>query len=750
MSTVETVGRYRITRKLGEGGMGVVYAAHDDRLDRPVAIKRIRPGLSDERERQRLWREARAGASVNHPNVCQLYEIDEDRQGLFLAMELLEGEPLSSRLVRGPLTPNEAVQTALAVLNALGALHQRGIVHRDLKPSNIFLSPHAVKLLDFGLARPFVASSGEMTAELTRPGVLIGTPRYLAPEQIEGRVVDGRSDLFVLGIVLYEMVSGKRPFGGDSVFEIARAILEDEPPALAGSSSIVSLDRIIHRALRKRAEDRYQTAESFAQELRSALLLTDSVEVAHVRPMTRLVVLPFRMLRPDPAIDFLAFSVADAISSALSGLPSLVVRSTAGASRLAGDPPDIRALAKALDVDVVLLGTLLSSGEQVRVSAQLVQAPSGTLVRAMTSQSTIGEIFQLQDQLAKSIVDSLSLSLTATDERRINRDEPANPEAYEYYLRANQLYLGSRGWATARDLYLRCVERDPRFAPGWAKLGRCYRLLGKFGDPSTAGSNLALGEQALKRALDINPDLSLAHHLYAYIEVDAGHAKEAMVRLLGRVRRAPSDPELFAGLVHACRYCGLLDESVAAYDRASRLDPSVITSVGPSLLMKRDFERVVAIDRSDPPLPRALALVQLGRRSEGVELLRGILAQELHPQLHHMLHTVVMYLEGRHEDLIRSLHELAETSFDDPEKFFHWAGALAEAGDQDGALGFLERALNAGFNPAPALVRDPRFDPVRATSDFRSLVRRADERQKEALEAFRGADGPRLLGLAQM
>src|SRR5262249_40413572 len=146
--------------------------------------------------------------------------------------------------------------------------------------------------------------------------------------------------------------------------------------------------------------------------------------------------------------------------------------------------------------------------------------------------STIGEIFQLQDQLAKSIVDSLSLSLTAGEKRRINRDEPANAEAYEYYLRANQLYEGSKGWATARDLYVRCVECDPRFAPGWAKLGRCYRRLAKFGNPSNAEANLGLAEQALKRALEINPDLSLAHHLYAYIEVDRGHAKEAMVRLL--------------------------------------------------------------------------------------------------------------------------------------------------------------------------------------------------------------------------
>src|SRR5436190_1850108 len=194
---IEMTGRYRIVQKLGEGGMGIVYAAHDDRLDRPVAIKRIRPGLSDGQERQRLWREARAVASVNHPNVCQLYEIDEDGEGLFLAMELLEGEALSARLARGALGPNEAVQIALAVLNALAALHQKGIVHRDLKPSNIFLSPHAVKLLDFGLARPFVRTERPGESDLTMPGVVLGTPRYMAPEMIEGRVVDARADLFV-------------------------------------------------------------------------------------------------------------------------------------------------------------------------------------------------------------------------------------------------------------------------------------------------------------------------------------------------------------------------------------------------------------------------------------------------------------------------------------------------------------------------------------------------------------------------
>ena len=321
-------GRYRIMRKLGEGGMGEVYEAHDERLDHPVAIKRLRPAAGDGLERERLWREARTAASVNHPNICQLYEIDSDGDELFLAMELLDGEPLSARLARGPLPSGEAGQIALSVLSALGALHHKGIVHRDLKPSNIFLATHGVKLVDFGLARPFTGDLEATQKNLTIPGIVMGTPRYMAPEQIEGGVTDARSDLFVLGSVLYEMVSGHPPFDGKSVFAVARAITQEEPPALGGSPSVVALDRVIHRALRKNPHDRYQTAAAFAQELRAALLQIDSVGITPVRPLTRLVVMPFRILRPDPALDFLAFSLADAVSSALSGLPSVVIRLT--------------------------------------------------------------------------------------------------------------------------------------------------------------------------------------------------------------------------------------------------------------------------------------------------------------------------------------------------------------------------------------------------------------------------------------
>ena len=694
-------------RKLGEGGMGEVYEAHDERLDRPVAIKRLRPDAGDGQERERLWREARTAASVNHPNICQLYEIDSDGDELFLAMELL-----------------------------------------DLKPSNIFLATHGVKLVDFGLARPFTGDLDATQKNLTIPGIVMGTPRYMAPEQIEGGVTDARSDLFVLGSVLYEMVSGHPPFDGKSVFAVARAITQEEPPALGGSPSVVALDRVIHRALRKNPHDRYQTAAAFAQELRAALLQIDSVGITPVRPLTRLVVMPFRILRPDPALDFLAFSLADAVSSALSGLPSVVIRSTAAASKFVSDAPDLPKLASALDVDVVLLGSMLSSAGQVRVNAQLVHARTGTLMRAITSQSTTDEIFQLQDALVRQIVDSLSLSLAAGEQQRINRDAPASPEAYELYLRANQLQLDVSTWAAALDLYRRSVDLDPQFAPAWARLGRCYRLIGKFGDPANAVGNIARGKDAIQRALAINPELSMAHQLYAYIEVEAGNAREALVRLLERVRQAPSEPELFAGLVHACRYCGLLDASIAAYERAQRLDPALITSVAQTFLLLNDWDRALAVDRSMPSIAKPTALYQLGRGDEAVASIRAFLDKPgLHPQLKTAFETMTGAFESRWEEVLRYTRILAESPFTDPEGFFHWAGALAMAGDRDGALELLERSIEAGFYPASALASYPNLDPLRATPDFRHIVRRAEERHREALGAFRAADGPQLLGL---
>ena len=286
------IGRYTIQRKLGEGGMGVVYAARDERLERTIALKTLSAPAGDATARERLWREAKAAASVNHPNICQIYEVGEDDGRLFIAMELLEGQALVDRLRDGPLSAPETVSIGLGILTALTALHGRGIVHRDLKPSNVFVTVHGVKLLDFGLARPVTDDALTMAGGLTRTGMVIGTPRYMAPEQITGEPIDLRCDLFAAGATLFEMLAGRPAFGGRTTFEVLHATLHEQPPALSGSPIVTAVDRVIRRALSKRPADRPPSAEAMADELR-AVRVTDTVAgpvLAH--PLTRLVVLP--------------------------------------------------------------------------------------------------------------------------------------------------------------------------------------------------------------------------------------------------------------------------------------------------------------------------------------------------------------------------------------------------------------------------------------------------------------------------
>ena len=263
--TPARLGRYRVLHRIGQGGMGVVFAAEDESLGRRVAVKTITE--PDESARKRFRREARAAAGVNHPNVCQVYEIGEDGGQLFITMELLSGEPLSERLTRGPLPLDEAVSLGRGMLAALQALHETGIVHRDLKPSNVFLTPHGVKLLDFGLARPLpkeLTRSIETGTALTQPGLLIGTPRYMAPEQVLGREVDARTDLFAAAAILYESVAGRPAFVGATVVEVLSTTLHDEPPPLIGEGAV--LEQVIRPALAKSPGDRPVTAAEIAAD----------------------------------------------------------------------------------------------------------------------------------------------------------------------------------------------------------------------------------------------------------------------------------------------------------------------------------------------------------------------------------------------------------------------------------------------------------------------------------------------------
>jgi non-specific serine/threonine protein kinase len=746
------IGHYAIARKLGEGGMGVVYEAHDERLERTVAVKKMSSLTGDETARKRFWREARAAARVNHPNVCQLYEIGEDGGELFIVMELLEGEPLSEGLRRGPLSVVETVPIGLGILAALSALHARAIVHRDLKPSNVFLTPHGVKLLDFGLARPSdseLARSLSSAVELTRTGMLVGTPRYMAPEQVTGEGVDARSDLFAVGAILFEMLAGRPAFGGRNVVEILHATLYEQPPALTGSPAVAAADRVIRRALAKRPAERPASADSMAGELRAVRGVDGDDRPALARALTRLVVLPFRVLRPDPETDFLAFSLPDAIATSLSGIGSLIVRSSATAARFAGDVPDLKALAAEADVDRVVMGTLLRSGDQLRAAAQLVEAPEGTLLTSHTVQSSLGDLFRLQDDIARRVVEALSLPLGVVEESP-TLDAPRNARAYELYLRAHELARTYDQLPRARDLYQRCVELDPSFAPAWAHLGRCHRVIGKYIDD--APDSEARAEAAFRRALELNPRLSVAHKFYAHLEADIGQTKTALVRLLTEADRHGNDPELFAGLVHACRYCGLFEQSIAAHEEARRLDPNVPTSLEQTILMTGDIERLMAVKApavvagADDGI-RVIGLGLAGRRDEAR---RGLVAMRQAPRTPAFvawIECLAAWLDRRPADMLAEVSAFSGLKImDDPEAIFQQGWLFCDAGEQERGLDYLRRAVDKGYFVAPTLSGRPHFDALRSDPGFQEVLTRAQAGREQALAAFRDAGGERLLG----
>jgi serine/threonine protein kinase/tetratricopeptide (TPR) repeat protein len=738
------IGRYAIERKLGEGGMGVVYAARDDRLDRTIAVKTLSASATDETARQRLWREARAAASVNHPNVCQIYEIGEDEGRVFIAMELLEGETLADRLRRGPLSTSAAVPIGLGMLAALSALHGRGIIHRDLKPSNVFLTIHGVKVLDFGLARPELDGSLGST-ELTRTGMVMGTPRYMAPEQVTGEPVDTRSDLFAAGAILFEMLAGRPAFSGRTIVEVLHATRYEQPPALTGSPAVAAVDRVIRRAMAKRPAERPVSADAMADDLRNISGTDSSATSSLAHPLTRLVVLPFRVLRPDAETDFLAFSLPDAIATSLSGNASLIVRSSVVAARFGAATPDLKALAAEADVDRVVMGTLLRSGDQLRAAAQLIEAPGGTLLTSHTVQSSMGDLFRLQDDIARRVSEALSLPLSG------GTPVPTpDPRAYELYLRANELARTYDGLPAARDLYRRCLELDSRFAPAWAQLGRCHRVIGKYihGAPDSE----AHAEDAFRSALALNPRLSIAHKFYANLEADIGQAQGAVVRLLGEADRHGNDPELFAGLVHACRYCGLYDQSLAAHAEARRLDPNVPTSVEQTLLMTGDIDRLLAIE---PPRLvagaddgiRVIGLGLAGRLDEARRKLRAMRQSSRIPIFQSWIEYLTAWLDRRPADMVIDMAAFSRLKIqDDPEAIFQEGWLLCDVGAHEAGLEQLRRAVAKGYFVSPTLTGRPQFDALRGAAAFRALLDDAEAGRQRALAAFRQAGGERLIG----
>lgn len=730
------LGPYEIVGALGSGGMGEVYRAHDRRLGRDVAVKIISAELaSDARILARFEREAKAVAALSHPNILSIFDFSKDDQIWYAVTEFLEGQTLRSQLSEGPLPWRKAVEITSQITAGLAGAHQRGVVHRDLKPENVFLTRDGrVKILDFGLAAIQVEQTPEDATVpfLTRQGDAMGTCGYMSPEQISGWDVDHRSDIFSFGCILYECLAGRRPFGGKTMGEVLAATLRDEPPELDIADLPEALDSLLFRCLDKEPRNRFQSAADLDNALRQILRSEETRGQKRSRsapPATRVIVLPFRMLRPDPQIDFLAYSLPDAITSSLGVVTSLVVRSSIAASRYGADVSDIARIAQEQDVNAIVSGSILSAGDRLRVTTQLTEAPGGRMVWSHSSETSLQDIFALQDELTQRVVQSLSVPVSDGETRQLRRDVPRSALAYEFYLRGNQQGHGPDQWMLARELYQQSVREDPEFAPSWARLGRTHWLIGKY--TAEPGDHWSEAEKALQRAIEINPDLNLAHRLYAEIELDLGRAIDALQRIVTRTRSRRSDPELYGALVKALRYCGLLDESMAAFEEARRLDPRVITSVTHTYFMHGDYENTLATAERDIGYIGPLSLIMMGRRDEAERRLRARLAEISDEQYRAYHLSLLGILQGDRELAFRSA-QFVLSRFRDPEAVFYaTVRTFAYLGDAEKALSALEKIVS-GFFVVERLRTDPWLDSLRNSPRFEAILQEAETRQAQA------------------
>ena len=407
--------RYRLEQLLGEGGMGLVFAAVDQQLGRRVALKVIRDDLNDAPARDRFLREAQSAAVLTHRNACQLFEVAEHEGRPFLVLEFLDGEALSTRLKRGRMSKEEAAAVLFPVMDALVEFHAAGLIHRDLKPSNVFLTPHGAKLLDFGLARRTEREDAMTAPALTAPGAIAGTLRYMAPEQLTGDPIDVRTDIFALGVMFFEMLTGRVPFGHGSKVDWLKAVLTEAPESL-DDPDLRDLDPIVARALARRPEDRYASVEEMSTELHrviesgaapaAAPQSTQPAQQPQPQGALRAVVLPFQMLNEDSDVAALQHGVPEKLTALLAGTEGWQFLSNRVAHEFAAEP-DLIAVGRSLKVDRLLTGSILHDADKFCVTVQLIGAKDGSVLWSQTTEYKADGVVGLQDEICKRIVDDL-------------------------------------------------------------------------------------------------------------------------------------------------------------------------------------------------------------------------------------------------------------------------------------------------------------------------------------------------------
>jgi serine/threonine protein kinase/tetratricopeptide (TPR) repeat protein len=585
-----TLSHYRITALLGVGGMGEVYLAEDTRLKRKVALKVLPGDLASNPVRlARFQREAEALAALSHPNIVTIYSVEEVDGVHFITMEHIDGTPLSRQIPSEGMDLGRFFDLAVPLVDAVAAAHERGIMHRDLKPANVMLDADGrVHVLDFGLAKMYddtpSNSAAETTLENTLEGTIVGTVPYMSPEQVQGLPVDRRSDIFSLGVMFYQALTGSAPFTGTSQAGLVSSILRDDPVPVntfrGGATD--ALSGIVTRCLEKSCDTRYQRARDLLndlkvvrRELESGIHRGLSARADPAGEQT-IAVLAFRNLSPDPENEYFSDGISEDIINALSQVDGLRIAARTSSFSFKGKSVEVSEIGKRLNVHHVLDGSVRKAGNRVRITAQLVEASSGYQLWYERYDRQIEDIFEVQDEIARTIVAHLKIALAPAPARRLVKAATANMQAYELYLKGRaMLYKRGKWIAQALDAFKEAVTLDPDFAPAWAGLADAYLPLAYYGFARPVDA-MAPALEAAQRALAADPDCAEAHCALAgtallwqrNLELSEEEFQRA-IALNPRYTQARS----WYGLFYLQWTAGRLEEGVKETRRALDADP---------------------------------------------------------------------------------------------------------------------------------------------------------------------------------
>lgn len=775
----QIISHYKILEKLGEGGMGVVYKAEDTKLKRTVALKFLAPHLvANEQVKKRFLHEAQAAAGLSHPYICTIHEIREVDGHNFMVMEYIEGESLGEKIASGPLLIEEALDIAVKVARGLAKAHGEGIIHRDIKPSNILITPEGqAKVVDFGLAKLATQT------RITRTGMAVGTVAYMSPEQAQGQEVDHRTDIWSMGAMLYEMLTGRLPFRGEMEHAVLYSILNEEPePVTTVRGDVpVAIEDIIEKALSKDPAKRYEKTDELLAELETQrdqitlgikerrfvrmrwlrrgrrLVYGSAIVVAlaaaviatqlfHKESMEidSIAVLPLENLMGDPKQEYFVDGMTDALITELYKIRALDVISRTSVMQYKGARKPLPEIARELDVDAVVEGTVLREGNRVRIMVQLIHASTDKHLWADQYDRELRGVLALHSEVAKAIAHEIQVTLTPEEQTRLTSAHTVNPEAHELYLRAKYHYFKytKEELEKADEYFEQAIELDPNYAQAYAGLAASIEFQAWAGyrkpldeakakietlvrkaleiDNTIAETHLALsgkrfyldwdwlgGEEEMKRAIELNPGLSESHYEYAHYLAAMGRFEESIAEAKRSLQLDPVSYLTNATLAFMYYFARQYDQSIEQYLQTIELAPN---NVSVYRGLTRTYEAMGRYEDAVRAQQKAMTLVG-NLEGDALEKVEAEVAaldsaySESGPEGYWMWHLESM--KGQYNGNPTSA-----------------ATYYAHLGDKDRALAWLERAYEEHNGRLYLLKVNPSYDPLRDDPRFQDLLRR--------------------------